>query len=349
MSAASEDGGSDGAGAGSGLRWDPLLGEWVMFATGRRDRPVLPSAESCPLCPSRPGHQTEIPPPGYDVVAFENAFPVLDGTARHVVPPGPVREGSAAGAGPLPVAERPGYGRCEVVCFTDEHDVSFVDLPVRRIATVLTAWADRTRVLGALPGVRHVYCFENRGEAVGVTLHHPHGQVYGFPFVPPRTSRLLARARAHHVKGGQNLFDDLIASELSDGRRIVARNEHWIVFVPRAARWPYELMLFPLTRVPDLPALPGSAVASFADIYRDVLRRLDALFGSPMPYIAAWQQAPVQGRTARAEFALHLQVLPVGRAPGEVKFLAGTESAAGVWSNDLLPEAAAARLREAAQ
>lgn len=345
--------GCDGAGPEGGLRWDPLLGEWVVFATRRRDRPVRPPAGLCPLCPSRPGRRTEIPAPDYDVVVFENAFPVLRGAvvgaARHSGPPDPVRAGSAAGAGLLSVAERAGYGRCEIVCFTAEHDASFADLSERRIATVLAALADRTRVLGALPGVRHVYCFENRGEEVGVTLHHPHGQVYAFPFVPPRTSRLLARARAHHAKSGRNLFDNLVASELSDGRRVVARNQHWIAFVSRAARWPYEVMLFPLTRVPDLPALPGPAAASFGDIYRGVLRRLDLLFGSPMPYIAAWQQAPVRGRAARAGFALHMQVLPVGRARGEVKFLAGTESAAGVWSNDLLPEDAARRLRQAGQ
>jgi UDPglucose--hexose-1-phosphate uridylyltransferase len=287
------------------------------------------------------------------VVVFENAFPVLGGavaaTAGRAVRPGPPRAGSAAGAGPLPLAEHAGYGRCAVICFTAEHDSCFASLPERRIRTVMEAWADRTRVLGALPGVRHVYCFENRGEEVGVTLHHPHGQVYAFPFVPPRTSRLLARARAHRSKTGRNLFDDLMASELSDGRRVVASNEHWLAFVPRAARWPYEVMLFPLTRVPDLAVLSGPVSAGFGDIYRDVLKRLDRLFGSPMPYIAAWQQAPARGRAARAEFALHLQMLPVGRAPGQVKFLAGTESAAGVWSNDLLPEAAAGRLREARQ
>jgi UDPglucose--hexose-1-phosphate uridylyltransferase len=247
---------------------------------------------------------------------------------------------------PLPLAERAGYGRCEVVCFTADHDGAFADLSARRVRTVLAAWADRTRVLGALPGVRHVYCFENRGEEVGVTLHHPHGQVYAFPFVPPRISRLLATARAHRARSGRNLFDDLVASELSGGRRVVARNEHWIAFVPRAARWPYEVMVFPVARVPDLPALRDPASAAFGDVYRSVLRRLDLLFGSPMPYIAAWQQAPVRGRAARAEFALHMQVLPVGRGPGEVKFLAGTESAAGVWSNDVLPEVAARRLRE---
>jgi UDPglucose--hexose-1-phosphate uridylyltransferase len=222
---------------------------------------------------------------------------------------------------PLPLTWRRGYGRCEVICFTAEHDGSFASLSARRVRTVLEAWADRTRVLGAMTGVRHVYCFENRGEEVGVTLHHPHGQVYAFPFVPPRTSRLLARARAHRASTGRNLFDDLVASELADGRRVVTRTEHWIAFVPPAARWPYEVMLFPTTRVPDLSALCDPVSAAFGNVYRDVLRRLDGLFGAPMPYIAAWQQAPVRGPAARAEFALHLHVLPVGRGPGEVKFL----------------------------
>jgi UDPglucose--hexose-1-phosphate uridylyltransferase len=338
------------SGPGDGVRWDPLLGEWVMFATRRRDRPVLPPAGLCPLCPSRPDRRTEIPAPGYDVVVFENRFPVLQGaaagTARHAAsPPGPAAAGLQLSVGPLPLAWRPGYGRCEVICFTAEHEASFASLSARRILTVLAAWADRTRALGAMPGVRHVYCFENRGEEVGVTLHHPHGQVYAFPFVPPRTRRLLARARAHRAGTGRNLFDDLVASELAGGRRVVVRNEHWIAFVPPAPRWPYEVMLFPAARVPDLPTLPGPVSAAFGPVYREVLRRLDGLFGAPMPYIAAWQQAPVRGRAARAEFALHLQVLPVGRGPGEVKFLAGTESAAGVWSNDVLPEVAADRLR----
>jgi UDPglucose--hexose-1-phosphate uridylyltransferase len=342
---------SQGIGPGGGLRWDPLLGEWVMFATRRGGRPVLPPADQCPLCPSRPGRRTEIPAPDYDVVVFENRFPVLRdvaaGIARHAATPAypaPAAD-SRPGAGPLPLVQRPGHGRCEIVCFTAEHDASFVGLSLRRVGTVLAAWADRTRVLGAMPGVRHVYCFENRGEEVGVTLHHPHGQVYAFPFVPPRTSRLLARARAHRASTGRNLFDDLVASELADGRRVVARNERWIAFVPRAARWPYEVMLFPAARVPDLPALGGDARAGFGPVYREVLRRLDGVFGAPMPYIAAWQQAPVRGHVARAEFAVHLQVLPVGRGPGEVKFVAGTESAAGVWSNDVLPEVAAGRLR----
>ena len=146
---------------------------------------------------------------------------------------------------------------------------------------------------------------------------------------------------------GGNLFDDLVAAELKAGTRIVARNEHWIAFVPEAARWPYEVRIFPAARVPDLPALGQAARAAFGPLYLDVLRRLDALFGRPAPYIAAWHQAPVSDLQARRAFAAHLKVLSIRRAPGKLKYLAGTESGMGVWTNDIVPEQAAQRLREA--
>jgi UDPglucose--hexose-1-phosphate uridylyltransferase len=301
------------------LRWDPLLGEWVAFSAARQGRTFLPAADDCPLCPSRPGHRTEIPAASYDVVVFENRFPALP----------------------------TGSGRCEVVCFTPEHDASFTSLSPRRATTVLAAWADRTAVLGGADGIEHVYCFENRGEEVGVTLHHPHGQVYALPFVPPRTRRLLASAQLHQSRTGQNLFDWLLAAEVADGRRIVARNEHWIAFVPEAAHWPFEVLVFPTRRVADLAGLDSAAMAAFPEVYLAVLGRLDRLFGTPMPYMAAWQQAPSGDPAARAELALHLQIMSVRRAPGRLKYMASTESGAGVWSNDVLPEVAARMLREA--
>jgi UDPglucose--hexose-1-phosphate uridylyltransferase len=318
-----------------GLRWDPLAAEWIAFAEHRQDRTFLPAADNCPLCPSRPGRPTEIPAPGYDVVAFENRFPVLSGI------------GPSAAGGQDPGARAQASGRCEVVCFTAEHDGSFASLSAARASTVLAAWADRTSALGAMPGIEHVYCFENRGEEVGVTLQHPHGQVYALPFVPPRARQLLASARAYRAAHGGNLFDDMVAAETDDGRRIVQRNEHWVAFVPAAAHWPFEVMLFPLRRVPDLTGLDGPAVAAFGEFYPALLRRLDALFGAPMPYMAAWQQAPVRQAGARAELALYLQVMAVRRAPGKLKYMASTETGAGIWSNDVLPETAARMLREA--
>jgi UDPglucose--hexose-1-phosphate uridylyltransferase len=333
----------------SGLRWDALRGEWVVIAAQRQDRTFLPPTDECPLCPSRPGRLTEIPADNYDVVVFENRFPSLRGTAQWS--PGTGSAGTEPpGAGPPEtggVPGRPAIGRCEVVCFTSDHEASFASLTPRRVRTVVEAWADRTVTLGAMNGIEQVYCFENRGEDIGVTLHHPHGQIYGFPFVTPMTSRMVAQARSYAAGTGRNLFDDLVAGEIAAGIRLVARNDHWTAFVPAAARWPYEVLLFPAERVADIPALSDQARAAFCDLYLDVLHRLDALFGVPLPYIAAWHQAPTTDDFSRREFGLHLQVLSVRRAPGKLKYLAGTESGMGVWINDVLPEEAALRLREA--
>jgi UDPglucose--hexose-1-phosphate uridylyltransferase len=329
------------------LRWDALAGEWVVIAAQRQDRTFLPPAEQCPLCPSRDGRLTEIPAPDYDVVVFENRFPSLRGTAADPAMAGlaePVPGGPLETAG---VPERPATGRCEVVCFTSDHDASFGSLTPGRVRTVVEAWVDRTAALGAMPGIRQIYCFENRGQEIGVTLHHPHGQIYALPFVTPRTARMLGQAKAYAADGRGNLFDDLVAGEIAAGVRLVARNEHWTAFVPAASRWPYEILLFPAQRVAALPALSESARAAFCDLYLDVLRRFDALFGMPMPYIAAWHQAPQADEFACREFGLHLQVFSIRRAPGKLKYLAGTESGMGVWVSDVMPEEAAQRLRGA--
>src|SRR5499425_3502521 len=181
----------------SGLRWDALAGEWVIIAAQRQDRTFLPPPEECPLDPSREGRLTEIPADDYDVVVFENRFPSLRGAgdpaAAVGLPAMPQPGGPLETAG---VPGRPATGRCEVVCFTSDHDASFASLSPRRVRTVLEVWADRTTVLQDMPGVKQVYCFENRGEEIGVTLSHPHGQIYGYPFITPRTGRMISQARA---------------------------------------------------------------------------------------------------------------------------------------------------------
>ena len=326
------------------VRWDPLLGEWVIIAAQRQERTFLPPPDQCPLDPSAPGRLTEVPADGYDVVVFENRFPSLRGAsavprASHTPPPPRLDDGMSP--------QRPGYGRCEVVCFTSDHNASFASLTPQRVRTVMEAWADRTATLSAMDGVEQVYCFENRGEEIGVTLHHPHGQIYAFPFVTPRTRQMVAQARSYAAQAGRNLFDDLVAAEQAEGTRMVAANDQWLAFVPPGARWPYEVLIFPARRVRDLAALDDAARAAFSDLYLDVLRRFDRLFDTPAPYIAAWHQAPVTDAGARRDFGLHLQVFTVRRAPGKLKYLAGTESGMGVWVNDIVPETAARRLREA--
>jgi UDPglucose--hexose-1-phosphate uridylyltransferase len=321
----------------SELRHDPLLDEWVAVAAHRQERIHLPPTTECPLCPSTVDRHTEIPAADYDVVVFENRFPSFSHRAS-------ADDGPSSLTPLTPV--RPGVGRCEVVCFTSAHSTSFAELTPTRARTVVEAWADRTAELSGLPGVEQVFCFENRGEEIGVTLHHPHGQIYAYPFVTPRTRRMLASARAYADRtGGANLFAALLAAERG-AERVVAANEHWTAFVPAFARWPYEVHVYPHRHVPDIPALSGAERASFATLYLEVLRRLDGLFGTLMPYISAWHQAPVAAGPGRDLAYLHLQLFSVRRAPGKLKYLAGSESAMGVFVNDVRPEEAARMLRE---
>ncbi|MEU9122967.1 galactose-1-phosphate uridylyltransferase [Streptomyces sp. NPDC048506] len=324
------------------IRHDRLLGDAVAIASHRQARTYHPPADECPLCPSVEGRLSEIPAADYDVAVFENRFPSLAGD----------------------------HGRCEVVCFTSDHDASFADLTEEQAALVLAAWTDRTAELSQLPGVAQVFCFENRGEEIGVTLGHPHGQIYAYPFVTPRTERMLTSLAAHReATGGRNLFDDVLADERADGRRVVLDGEHWVAFVPYAAHWPYEVHLYPKRRIPDLLALDDAARAEFPRVYLELLRRFDRIFAGPdaasgrdagpggasgrdgsaprTPYIAAWHQAPVRAEQ-RSAFALHLELFTIRRTSGKLKFLAGSESGMNVFINDVPPEAAAERLREVA-
>ncbi|MGY2064938.1 galactose-1-phosphate uridylyltransferase [Blastococcus sp. SYSU DS0619] len=320
--------------ARSQLRFDPLLSEWVVVAAHRQTRTLLPPADQCPLCPSRPGRSTEIPESDYQVVVVENRFPSLaTEVARDLAP---AVEGN-------PLAElRPGYGRCEVVCFTSEHDRDFAGLGADRARLVVDVWAERTAELSALPGVAQVFCFENHGEEIGVTLAHPHGQIYAYPFVPPRVARILGSVRRHREVTGADLFGEVVSAERT-GPRVVGGNEHWTAFVPAAARWPYEVQLFPTRKVPDLPALTGAERDALVEVYLDVLGRFAHLFDTPMPYIASWNQAPVG--EGRDDWWLHLQLFSLRRARGTLKYLAGSESGMGAFLTDTNPEDVAGQLR----
>ncbi|EPJ40645.1 putative Galactose-1-phosphate uridylyltransferase [Streptomyces afghaniensis 772] len=312
----------------SEIRRDPLLGDCVAVASHRQGRTYHPPADECPLCPSEGDRLSEIPDSSYDVVVFENRFPSLAGDS----------------------------GRCEVVCFTSDHNASFASLSEEQAGLVLEAWTDRTSELSHLPSVEQVFCFENRGAEIGVTLQHPHGQIYAYPFTTPRTALMLRSVAAHkEMTGGENLFDAVLERELA-GERIVLEGDHWVAFVPYAAHWPYEVHLYPKRRVPDLLGLDEAARTEFPKVYLELLRRFDRIFGEgepPTPYIAAWHQAPFGALeefdgVVREDFALHLELFTIRRTSGKLKFLAGSESGMNVFINDVPPERAAERLREVA-
>jgi len=317
------------------LRLDPLVNEWVAMASHRQGRVFLPPKELCPLCPSTGENLTEVPEDNFEVVVFDNKSPSLrppvgDWALPDMVGPD-TDTGSAA-------------GKCEVICFTADHGQSFKDLSTERIRVLLEAWIDRTRELSKEKFIQHITPFENRGEEVGVTLAHPHGQIYAYSYIPPKVARMLEVAKKHKERTGKVLFDEILAREIKDEERIVAENKHWVAYVPYAARYSFEIHVAPKVSVADLSELTPEVADAYPAIAKEVLQRLDGVFNIPMAYIAAWHQSPV--REGRDLLRLHWQITSVRRAPGKLKYLAGSESSMGAFIMDLRPEQSAAQLRE---
>jgi UDPglucose--hexose-1-phosphate uridylyltransferase len=320
----------------SEMRWNPMLGEWVVTATHRQDRTFLPPPDHCPLCPTQPGgFESEIPFPDYDVAVFENRFQTFFPS-----PPPPSVHGSEL----CPV--QPSEGVCEVVVYTPQHDATLAQLPLSQYDKLVQVWADRYVELGSLPYVQYVLIFENKGEEIGVTLHHPHGQIYGFPFIPPVIKRELHEARAHMDHTGRCLFCDILAEEGTDGRRIVAENDGFAAFVPFFARWPYEVHIFARRHIGAMPEFSDGERADFARILKTVLMRYDALFGFSLPYMMLMHQQPTDGKDY-PEYHFHVEFYPPHRAADKLKYRASCESGGGTFINDTLPEETAARLRDA--
>jgi UDPglucose--hexose-1-phosphate uridylyltransferase len=314
------------------MRQDPLTGEWISIAAARQNRVFLPPADQDPLAPSSEANPSEVPSE-YDVAVFENRSPSFGpGLSQEY----PLDELLSIGFG----RTLPAIGRCEVVSFSPHTVGSFAGLSVSRARTVIEAWADRTAALSALDGIRQVFPFENRGEAIGVTLHHPHGQIYAYPYVTPRTLRLLDSIE----RFGPGLFAGILEFE-TDSERMLLTGEHWTAFVPFAARWPIEIHLLPNRHIADLAETTSAEREELAVIYLRLLRAVDALYETPTPYIAAWHQAPVD--VGRADVRLMLQITSPRRAADKLKFLAGSEAAMGAWIGDVTPEQSAAAIRAA--
>ncbi|MCR2808685.1 MULTISPECIES: galactose-1-phosphate uridylyltransferase [unclassified Microbacterium] len=325
------------------MRRDVLTGDWISLAAARQDRAVLPPPELDPLAPQTPTNPSEIPS-RYDVAVFENRSPAFGPALTEATAGAPAATDPPRGLDDLDAPglarARTAVGRCEVVCFSPAHEGSFGSLTPTRARTVIEAWADRTAVLSRLPGVAQVFPFENRGEEIGVTLRHPHGQIYAYPYVPPRTRRLLEAIQ----REGADLFARILASEQAS-ERVILRGEHWTAFVPFAARWPLEVHLLPHRALPDLAATSDAERDELAPLYLRLLRGVDVMYGTPTPYIAAWHQAPVHA--GRDAVRLRLELTSPRRAADKLKFLAGSEAAMGAWIGDVLPEEAAAALRAA--
>jgi len=306
-------------------RFNELRGEEVVYAIHRQDRTFLPSRDHCPLCPTRPGTppqaETEIPFPAYEIAVFDNRFPAFD-------------------------APR---GAAEVVVYTDDHDASFGTLAPERAEALMWVWRHRYRELGARPDIDYVFIFENRGVEVGVTLHHPHGQIYGYPFLPP----VPALEIAADERLGSCAGCALLSAELADSRRVLYESDAVVAYVPYAARWPYEVHVTMREHRASLLDCSAGELRALAGALQTVVRGYDALFDRPFPYVMAMHQAPTTSAapadagTPGESGHLHVEFYPPLRTAEKLKFLAGSEQGAGTFISDVLPEESAAELREA--
>ncbi len=318
-------------------RRDPLTGEWTTFATHRQDRTFLPAAELCPLCPTvDPDRPTEVPASSYQLAVFDNLFPSL--TAR---PPAP----EVTGEGPYAV--EPALGVAEVVLYTDDHQATLAGVGVDRLTRLIEVWTDRYLVLGARDEVDYVFVFENKGEEIGVTLHHPHGQIYGYPEIPPRARIELDTSRRHLAETGRCVHCDVIDHERAAQVRLVVEGASFVAHVPFAARFPYEVHIVAVDHVGALPELNDAGRRSLAEVLDAVLKGYDALFDFSLPYVLSMHQAPTDGADWAALSHLHVELTPFHRAATKLKYLAGSEVGAGAFIADMAPERTAEELRHA--
>jgi UDPglucose--hexose-1-phosphate uridylyltransferase len=314
-------------------RWNPQLREWVITATHRQDRTFLPPKDYCPLCPTKPGGvPTEIDRPDFEIAVFENRFPSLQPN-----PPEPAVKGT-----PLTPVE-PSVGACEVVVYTPRHDATLTGASLEQLRRLIAVWAHRTLELGEREEVRSVYVFENKGEQIGVTLSHPHGQIYAYPDLPSILDREAASGIDHAAETGRCLWCDLAAQERKDRRRLLADAGGWLIGVPFYARWPYEVHLTPSRHVGWLHELDAEEVDGLARALKTLLLKYDRLFGFSLPYIMAVHQRPTE--PGHDDYHLHFEFYPPNRTETKLKYLAGSEAGAGAFINDTLPEETAARLR----
>jgi UDPglucose--hexose-1-phosphate uridylyltransferase len=330
-------------------RYNPLLEEWVLVSPQRLERPWQGQVEaesrearlaydaSCYLCPGNVRANGERNPSYAATFAFDNDFPALL----------PGASAPADEKGGL-IRSEPATGRCRVLCFSPRHDLTLAEMSAPAIRRVVDAWAEETRALAAEPGIAYVQVFENKGAMMGCSNPHPHGQIWATSYVPLGPARKLASQRAWHARHGSDLVGDYLEQELRRGERVVCRNDSWVALVPFWAVWPFELMLIPVRRVPDLPSLASDERDGLADLLRRCGVRYDNLFRTSFPYSLGFHGRPLDG-AEHPEWRLHgVYFPPLLRSATVRKFLVGFELTAEP-QRDLSAEAAAERLREQAE
>lgn len=327
-------------------RWHPLREEWVIVAAHRQSRPWTgenvsngvvvepPYVTDCYLCPGNHRVSGATNPNYAGIFVFDNDLPCVAEDAPRSV------ESTVGGV----FRSRPAEGKARVVCYSPLHNTTLAELAVAEVRALLTCWQDQYRELGARPEVNHVLTFENKGKVVGVSNPHPHCQIYATNFVF-KTIANEVEASAHYWRENHRvLFEDILATEKSDGRRIIVENDSAIAFVPYFARYAYETYVAPKQAHQSIADLSAEELTGLAKVLQQMLVRYDNLWRMSFPYVLVLHQAPTDGKVAEG-FHFHIEFHPPLRSPTLLKYLAGPEVGGGSFLSDTSPEQKAAELQ----
>jgi UDPglucose--hexose-1-phosphate uridylyltransferase len=320
----------------SELRWNPLLGTWTIVAANRQNRPNMPK-DYCPFCP---GEGKKVPDK-FNVFTYANDFPALSGS----------EEVALQNEKSLYVAA-PASGNCEVLLYSPDHHAHIKDLPAHHMNELVALWAERTAFYASKKEVKYVYVFENRGAEVGVTMPHPHGQLYAFPFIPHKLEIEQNRSKKYFEETGNNLFDEMIIAEKQDTRRIIFENEHFMVFLPFFTDYPYGVFIIAKSALLYLNEMNAAQKSAFAEIFQNTVGMLDQLFQKSFPYMMCMHQGALNSPGLEHQsdwFRFHVEFYPPLRAENTIKYYASAEMGAWAATNTRAVEDTAIELKNALQ
>lgn len=312
------------------MRWHPLIKDWVMIASNRQDRPQMPK-DWCPFCPGSgkvPDH--------YDVYKYDNDFPALS-----LTPPEPDDVATDF------FKVRPAYGKCEVILYSPDHVATLPELSVPHIEKLVDLWIERFQAMKAEEKIKYIFIFENRGEVVGVTMPHPHGQIYGYPVIPKKLQLEVESSKEYHQEHGQCLFCDMLGAEKDFEKRVIYNNGHFTMFLPFFTEYPYGVYIFSNRHLTTIEEFTAEEKAAFADVLQKTTGMLDSLFDYKFPYMMCMHNAPVNSGDHSEFFHFHVEFFPPMRSSDKQKFNASSETGAWAHCNPTAPEDKAEELRAA--
>lgn len=311
------------------LRWHPLIKDWVMIASNRQNRPQMPK-DYCPFCPSF-GNV-----PDYEVMEYDNDFPALSQN-----PPEPDDVSNDF------FKVKPNYGKCEVILYSPGHYVTLPELSDNHMKKLVDLWCERFNVMKADEKIKYIFPFENRGEAVGVTMPHPHGQIYGYSFIPKKLELETNSAKEYYEEKHECLFCDMLKDELEDSRRIIFKNDYFTVFLPFYCEYPYGVYIISNRHCEYITKFTEEEKFALGVTIRDTVGMLDSLFNYKFPYMMCMHNAPVNSGDYSKDFHFHIEFFPPMRSAEKQKFNASSETGAWASCNPTCPEETSKELRAA--